>query len=127
MTELPDPFELKVMRRALWRDDHYTETLRRQLPFLRVAARTPTGVGFYTDFTVEDDAPSLLPRFENSPQGIPTPMVQARNGKIQKDYACFIVWVNHKTGFIEFLEGVSAGADQWPENIFDGFHDFRPV
>jgi len=52
MRNVPNPFELKVMRLALRGDADWLSKLRAQLPYLTVLKRRSTGSGFTTDFTV---------------------------------------------------------------------------
>ena len=126
-SNFPDPFELKVLQLALRGDKEWQAVLRQQLPFLTVAKRTVTGVGFYTDFTCSEQAPAVsfspVVNLETPYSDYP-PTVNAIRSLPCEGLATFIVWIG-ANGRISQLEACSMTDDKWPNNIFEGFHDFQ--
>ena len=107
-----EPLEEAVLTKLLVGELPVLVELRAQLPFLSVAKRTLTGVGFFTEFTV-------------SPGAIPVPLPKGAGplGDVEADIerlehgAGFLLFV--KKGFLHTLEGYSMD-EPWPERI-EGF------
>jgi len=126
MKSTPNPFELKVMKLALRGDADWITGLRSQLPYLTVLKRQSTGSGFTTDFYCDEVAvPVDVPARED---GLPVkeypPTINAKRSEPTDGLVSFIVWVDHK-GRIRQLEACPLTDDQWPSDLFCGFHSFQ--
>lgn len=121
-----EPFELKVMGLALRGHDDWVAGMRDQLSHLTVSTRQATGGGFITNFHCNGSAvPVRVPRGED---GLPVrgypPTINAKRREPTEGLVSFIVWLG-QDGRIQQLEACSLTEDQWPEDLFSGFHSFQ--
>jgi hypothetical protein len=126
MKNAPDPFELKVMSLALRGDAAWVVGIRARLPYLTVSERRSTGSGFTTNFDcAEIAAPVNVPREEDGlPIGEYPPSINAKRSEPTDGLVSFIVWLDHN-GRIRQLEACPLTDDQWPDDLFSGFHSFQ--
>lgn len=97
-------------------DDVPLAALRRQLQLSRVARREFTGVGFFTYFTVPEDAPRASLLAQATLTGVFANIDGLEHG------AGFILFLSH--GQLDNLEGFTF-AEPWPDTI-QGFSLSRP-
>lgn len=104
-------FERDVVDWILRGDAPFLELLRQQATAAAVSGREFTGVGFYVDFVVPDDAPRL-----DESLGIEPDFTLGNVGAVFEDVnveAGFVLFV--AGGRIDFLEAYTYGNEPWPE------------
>jgi hypothetical protein len=126
MRSAPNPFELKAMRLALRDDADWIVGMRAQLPHLTVLERKSFGRGFTTNFyCAEVAAPVNIPLRDGFfPVLEYPPTVNAKRSVPTDGLASFKVWLD-VNGRIEQLEACPLTDDQWPDDLFSGFHSFQ--
>ena len=100
-----EELERVVMARLLAADSAVAPLLRAQYAVARVEQRAFTGVGFFTDFAVPPDAPSVVP---------PDLTVGAGATLADGTAVGFLLFV--RGGVLSMLEGYTYGDDPWPES-----------
>jgi hypothetical protein len=107
LTEL----ERDVLDWILRGDEPSVGVLRQQLTAASVSGREFTGVGFYVDFVVPDDAPRL-----DEPVGTKPDFAFGNVGAIFEDANVevgFVLFI--RGGRMHMLEGYTYGAEPWPK------------
>jgi hypothetical protein len=110
------PLEKAVIGALLEKSGEPFDTARQQLEHARITKREFTGVGFFTEFAITDDAPIRrdLPDATLGNVGVEFPGVQHGAG--------FLLFI--RGGVVTMLEGYTYAGDQWPERI-DEFRVFQ--
>jgi hypothetical protein len=110
------PLEKAVIAALLEKSGEPFDTARRQLEHASITKREFTGVGFFTEFAIADDAPVRkdLPDATLGNVGADLPGVQHGVG--------FLLFI--RGGVVTMLEGYTYANDQWPERI-DEFRVFQ--
>jgi hypothetical protein len=102
-------FERAVMEAALVGDHPVLESLREQLHYCSVRNRSYSGVGFFTEFTIDPGTPAAPTSRDSVHIG---DVAASVNGL--KHGAGFVVFV--RGGYLDMLEGHSYD-EPWPEQI----------
>ena len=100
--------EKEVMEQLLSNTDEPSRTLRKQYELASIEKRSLTGTGFFTYFSVPEDAPRLGKEISAKFGDVTAEIQGLRFG------AGFVLHV--KSGAIEFLEGYSY-EEPWPDNV----------
>jgi hypothetical protein len=93
------------------REKRVLQVLRQQMMAASVLGRELTGVGFYVDFAIPDDVPSL-----NESLGTKRGFAFGNVGAILEDANVevgFVLFV--RDGRMKMLEGYTYGGEPWPE------------
>ncbi len=92
-------------------EERVLQILRRQMMAASVSSREFTGVGFYVDFVMPDDAPSL-----DKSLGTKRDFAFGNVGAVFEDANVevgFVLFV--RAGRMKMLEGYTYGGEPWPE------------
>ena len=106
-----EEFEQKVMQMLLAGEGQSLKSLRSQYNQSNIKSRDFTGVGFFTDYSVEDD-------------GLKIGHINTQIGSVYGDYnnigaVGFLLFI--RDGWIDFLEGYTMGIDEWPDS-YENIH-----
>jgi uncharacterized Zn finger protein (UPF0148 family) len=102
-----EEFEKEVMEKIMEKDTSINAILKEQYKKARVVSRDFTGVGFFTDFELADDAPNIEEEVAYGYGNV--------TAIINDFYQCgFVLFI--KDGKMICLEGYTA-QDEWPEII----------
>ena len=110
------PLEKAVVDALLDKQGDPFDTARQQLAHATVTKREFTGVGFFTEFAIAEDAPVRrdLPDATLGNAGAELPGLQHGAG--------FLLFI--RGGVVTMLEGYTYADDQWPETT-DEFRVFQ--
>jgi hypothetical protein len=110
MPEEFEKFEDDVMKVILSEDEKFRNILEKQYKSAKIINREFTGVGFFTDFEIQDKTLKI----ENNPN-FELGNIQAQLKKIEYGVG-FVLFI--RDGFITFLEGYTYD-EPWPDDIKD--------
>jgi hypothetical protein len=103
-----NPLEKSVLDRLLQKKEEPFETLRRQLSLAAVSTREFTGVGFFTQFALPQDAQVNRDLSDMTLGGIGATIPGLEHG------AGFLLFI--RGGVVSMLEGFTYD-ETWPDNI----------
>jgi hypothetical protein len=106
------PFEQAVLEKLLSGESDRYRILQKQIGALHVTERKMTGVGFFTDFSISDDAPKLPNEATFHISDVGADINDLKHG------AGFVLFI--RKGKIEMLEGFTYD-EPWPKDI-NSFH-----
>ena len=102
-----EKFEKEVMDKLLENDRPSKRILKQQYEKSNVESRWFSGKGFFTSFSIAEDAPKI-----ESPKSL---QIDEVGGKINNIDVGFILFI--EDGKIKTLEGFTYGDDHWPDKI----------
>ncbi len=106
------PLEKAVLEKLLSGGSERYRILQKQFSISRVEDRKMTGVGFFTDLSLPDDAPKLPDEATFHISDVAADINDLKHG------AGFVLFI--RKGRIDMLEGFTYG-EPWPQNV-DSFH-----
>lgn len=109
------PLEHAVLHRLLDRPGEPYDTIRQQLAHATVASREFTGVGFFTEFTVSEEATVARSLPDMTLGDVVAESASLKHG------AGFVLFV--RNGVVSMLEGHTYD-EPWPDSV-DDFRVFR--
>jgi hypothetical protein len=104
--------EEAVLEKLLSGESEGYRILQKQIPALRVTERKMTGVGFFTSFSLADEAPKLPDEASLEISDVGAEINDLEHG------AGFVLFI--RKGGINMLEGFTYG-EPWPHNV-SSFH-----
>jgi len=104
-----EKFETNVIKQIITEDSTIAEKLLLQYKSAKVIKREFTGVGFYTDFEIQDKSTVILTDFNSELGSLHVTLPELKYG------IGFVLFI--RNGFISLLEGYTYGEEQWPDNI----------
>ncbi len=102
-----EEFEKKVMDKLLFGNDPNLEKLRIQYSNARIETREFSGVGFFTNFSVADDAQKIVGKQNLQISDLSAELENVKNG------VGFILFISD--GYLKCLEGFTFD-EPWPSN-----------
>ena len=109
------PLEKAVLEMLLDQPGEPFDAIRQQLSFATVSKRESSGVGFFTEFALSDEAPVKRDLPDMTLGGANAQMPSLEHG------AGFVLFI--RGGVVTLLEGFTYD-ENWPANT-DGFRLFR--
>jgi hypothetical protein len=102
------PLEQAVLEKLISGESERYRILQKQIPALRVTERKMTGVGFFTSFSLPDEAPKLPDEASLEISDVGADLNDLEHG------AGFVLFI--RKGGINMLEGFTYD-EPWPPNI----------
>lgn len=102
------PLEQAVLEKLLSGESEGYRILQKQIPTLRVTERKMTGVGFFTRFSLPDEAPKLPDGASVEISDVGADLTDLKHG------AGFVLFI--RKGGINMLEGFTYG-EPWPRDV----------